>query len=277
EVILTDEEHPAVQIPAERLPESDGVVLRYLPITGSAEDVLSRLDDLMTPRTRMLALSHVTTDTGTRLPAKQIVDRAHERDIPVLYDAAQSLGQFAVDVTAMGADFYSCLGYKWMFGPYATGCLYVHPSWQERLTVVPSGVNYGSSEGARRFEFSLMPATHYIATAAAVDYLESIGLDQIEAHARNLAARLREGLRQIPGLTIESPEDPEMNTGIVAFSVDGVDGPHISTALRNHDIVTRPTGMKFSGVRFSVAMFTTQEEIDAAIDAVTEIVEVARA
>lgn len=273
EVILTDEEHPAVKIPAERLPESHGVVLRHLPIDGSAQEVLARLAELMTDRTRMLAMSHVTTDTGTRLPAKQIVHMAHEHDVPVLYDAAQSLGQFPVNVTELGADFYSCVGYKWLYGPYATGFLYVKPQWQERLQIVPSGANYGSREGARRFEFSLMPATHYVATAAAVGFLQSVGMDRIELWTQGLARRLREGLRTVPGLQIESPEDPQMSTGIVAFSVADVDGAHISTQLRTHDIVTRPTAMKFSGVRFSVAMFTTVEEIDAAISAVAQIVD----
>ena len=271
ELILTDEEHPAVKIPAERLPGSHGVQLRFLPIAGSAQEVLDRLAQMLTPRTRLLALSHVTTDTGTRLPARRIVELAHERGVPVLYDGAQSLGQFPVDLTALGADFYSLLVYKWMFGPYSAGALYVERSWQERLRGVPSSANYFGKEGARRFEFAAVPPPYYHASAAATDWLLGLGIERIEARGRGLASRLRSGLTTVPGLVIESPTDPATATGIVTFRVAGVEGPHISTELRKHRIITRPTGLKFSGVRVSVSFFTTEEEVDAVGAAVGQI------
>ena len=272
ELILTDEEHPAVQIPAERLPEAHGVELRYLTLEGSDDDILQRLAGLLTPKTRLLALSHVTTDTGTKLPAKAIVDLAHERDVPVIYDGAQSLGQFPVDVADMGADFYSLLTYKWMYGPYTAGALYIERSWQERLRVVPSSANYFGSAGARRFEFATVPPPYYYASAAAVDFLQELGVAQIEARVNGLAQRLRRDLQAVPGLVIENPADPDMCTGIVTFRVEGVEGAHISTQLRTRKIITRPTGLKFSGVRTSVSFFTSDAEIDAFAAGVGEIV-----
>lgn len=271
ELILTDEEHPALRMPAERLVASHGVQIRYLPIGGGAADILQRLEEMVTPRTRLLALSHVTTDTGTRLPAQAIVALAHRRGVPVLYDGAQSLGQFPVDVSRLGADFYSLLVYKWMFGPYTAGALYVEKSWQERLRVVPSSANYFGSTGARRFEFAAVPPPYYFASAAATNYIQQLGVAQIEKRTNSLAARLRLDLASVPGLVIESPQDPEMRTGIVTFRVEGVEGPHISTELRARKIITRPTGLKFSGVRVSVSFFTTEEELDALVSAVGEI------
>ena len=273
ELILTDEEHPAVTIPAERLPETHGVVLKYLPIAGGEREILPRLAELITKRTRILTLSHVTTDTGTKLPAKEIVDLAHQHDVPVLYDGAQSLGQFPVDVVEIGADFYSILVYKWMYGPYSAGALYIDKAWQERLSVVPSSANYFGNEGARRFEFAAVPPSYYYASASAAAYLTAVGIANIETYVTGLATRLRTELAEIPGLSIENPEDPGMCTGIVTFRVDGVDGPHISTQLRNRKIITRPTGLKFSGVRASVSFFTTAAEIDTFAAAVAEIVE----
>ncbi|MBU09124.1 MAG: hypothetical protein CME13_14285 [Gemmatimonadetes bacterium] len=272
ELVLTDEEHPAVRIPADRLPAGHGVKLKYLPIDGSAEEVLSRLEQMITSKTKMLALSHVTTDTGTRLPARQIVELAHSRSVPVLYDGAQSLGQFPVDVTDIGADFYSALSYKWMFGPYSAGWLYIDPAWHDRLKVVPSSANYFADDGIRRFEFVTMPTIYYTASAAGTDYLSAVGIDKIEQHTADLAGRLRTGLAAIPGLAIESPSEPGMSTGVVAFQVAGFEGPYISTQLRERQIITRPTGLKFSGVRVSVAMFTTAADVDAVIGAVDEIV-----
>lgn len=271
ELILTDEEHPAVKMPAEHLVSAHGVQLHYLPIAGGEDEILQRLEALITSRTRLLALSHVTTDTGTRLPARAIVELAHRRGVPVLYDGAQSLGQFPVDVSQLGADFYSLLVYKWMYGPYTAGALYVEKSWQERLRVVPSSANYFGSAGARRFEFATVPPPYYFASAAATTYIQELGVAQIEARTKTLAAGLRRTLTAIPRLVIENPQDPEMCTGIVTFRVEGVEGPHISTELRARKIITRPTGLKFSGVRVSVALFTTQAELDALVSAVGEI------
>lgn len=277
ELILTDEEHPAVKIPAERLLSTHGVTLHFLPIGGSEAQILQRLEDLITPRTRLLALSHVTTDTGTRLPARAIVELAHRHGVPVLYDGAQSLGQFPVDVSQLGADFYSLLVYKWMYGPYTAGALYVEKSWQDRLRIVPSSANYFGSSGARRFEFAAVPPPYYLASAAATTYLQELGIPRIEAQVKGLAARLRHDLKAVPGLVIENPADPAMCTGIVTFRVEGVEGPHISTQLRARRIITRPTGLKFSGVRVSVSFFTTQEELDTLVGAVAEIAASSRA
>ena len=180
---------------------------------------------------------------------------------------------YARDVAEIGADFYSLLVYKWMYGPYTAGALYINKAWQQRLQVMPSSANYFSGEGARRFEFATVPPAYYHASAAATDYLLGLGIDNIETYVNRLAQRFRQDLAAIPGLVIENPADPAMCTGVVTFRVEGVDGPHISTQLRGRKIITRPTGLKFSGVRASVSFFTTEAEIDTFVAAVAEIVD----
>lgn len=278
EIILTDEEHPAVQVPADRLAAACGVILKYLTLTGGAEEILKRFRTLITSRTRMAVLSHVTTDTGTRLPVEDIVRIAHERDIPVMLDGAQSLGQFPVDLPAIGADFYSFLDYKWMFGPFSTGGLHIARPWQSKLKLVPTGRQADQAlpeppkDGARRFEIGQLSQPLYHATAAALDFIQGVGLTEIEAVCSRRAAALREGLKTIPGLTIHSPRPPDGSPGIVAFSVAGIEGTHINAQLRARRMIPRPTGLKFSGVRVSVAFFNTDGEIEALIRAVAEIV-----
>lgn len=283
ELIITDEEHPAVQVPADRIAAAWGVKLKRLVLSSDADEMLRRLKALITPRTRLLTLSHVTTDTGTRLPAKEIVQIAHEHEIPVAFDGAQSLGQFPVDVPELGADFYSILNYKWLFGPYSTGALYIAKPWQGRLTVLATGArserrigrqadSSQPPEGARRFEVGALSQPLYYATATGIDYVRAIGIPEIEARTLRLAALLREGLKRIPGLTIESPEPAETSTGIVTFRVDGIEGQEINASLRKRRIFGRPTSLKFKGVRISVAFFTTEEELEAVVKAVAEIV-----
>ena len=164
------------------------------------------------------------------------------------------------------------LAYKWMYGPYSAGALYVEKSWQERLRVMPSSANYSGAEGARRFEFATVPPPYYYASTAATDFLHQLGLAQIEQRVGALTARLKEALAAVPGLVIESPQDTALSSGIVAFRVEGVEGAHISEQLRVRKMITRPTGLKFSGVRVSISFFTTEAELSALVDAVGEIV-----
>ena len=282
EMIITDEEHPAVQMPADRLVAACGVTLKRLALSDNPEAMLQRLRKLLTPRTRLLTLSHVTTDTGTRLPAEEICQMAHAHEIPVMLDGAQALGQFPVDIPALDADFYSFLNYKWLFGPYSTGGLYIKKIWQERLKLVatgrsvrrinPSSYTYPSPGGAKQFETGALSQSLYYATAAAIDYIQAIGISAIEDRTRQLTADLRAALKAIPGLSIESPETAETSTGIVTFTVKGIDGRDLNAGLRARNVVGRAALMKFSGVRISVAFFNTEEELDVLVRAITEIV-----
>ncbi|MSS71571.1 MAG: aminotransferase class V-fold PLP-dependent enzyme [Candidatus Latescibacteria bacterium] len=282
ELIITDEEHPAFEVSALHLAKRKGIVIKRLALADNPEVILSSFKTLLTARTRLAALSHVTTDTGTRLPVESICRLCHDHGIPVACDGAQSAGQFPVDLAAMGVDFYCVLAYKWLLGPYGAGLLYVNQAWHQKLEVTLAGsrsargINRSKGaceflENAQRFEGGPISMPLFHAFAETLDFIESIGLDRIHALGTERAAYLREALQKIPGVTIQSPSGPATSTAIVAFSIEGKGGGDVSSALRAKRIVQRPAFLKFNGVRVSPAFFTSDAEIETLITAVREI------
>lgn len=282
ELIITDEEHPAFEVSALHLAKRRGALVKRLVLTDDPEAILSNLRALLTARTRLVALSHVTTDTGTRIPVESICRLCHERGVPVACDGAQAAGQFPVDLAAMGVDFYCVLAYKWLLGPYGAGLLYVNRAWHQKLEVTLAGSRSARGidrskgtceflETAQRFEGGPMSMPLFHAFAETLDFVESVGLDKIHALGTKRAACLREALRRIPGVTVHSPSGPETSTAIVAFSIEGKGGRDVSSALRAKRIIQRPAFLKFNGVRISPAFFSSDAEIETLITAVREI------
>lgn len=277
ELIITSEEHPAFLVPALHLGGKRlGLTVRRLPISADPAVLLDRLESLVSPRTRLLALSHVTTDTGHRLPIDQISAYARARGIHTLFDGAQSVGQFPIDLSASGCDFYAGLGYKWLLGPYGTGFLYVRKEVEGRLGVSWTGSSAAQSidagtgevvfkEGLRRFEFGAHPWALYAGLGAAVDYLSGLGLPEIEAHVQGLVDHLRARLQALPDVELLSPESRDARTGIVTFALAGVDGRKLAEGLRESDVFCR-AAVGGRAVRFCVACFHTTEELDRAVE-----------
>lgn len=282
EMIITDEEHPAFETLALHLARRRGIVVRRLTLSDDPEAMLSGLKGLLTGRTRLVALSHVATDTGTRVPEKAICDLCHEYDIPVAFDGAQAAGQFPVDLRAMGADFYCVLSYKWLLGPYGAGCLYVRREQIEKLEVTMAGARtprridrqsgaYAFQPSALRFECGPAPMPLFHGFSETLDFIDGVGTGQIHTLGAAHAAHLREGLGKTRGVTVQSPSGPDTSTAIVAFTVEGKPGGDVTAALRAKGIVQRATGLKFSGVRIAPAFFSTDAEIEKVIEAVREI------
>ena len=170
-----------------------------------------------------------------------------------------------------------------MLGPYTAGGLYVAEENLERLDVSWVGARastqidmeagtYSLWPDARRFEMGPFPWPMYFAMMEAAHYLERLGLDAVEKQTAQQARYLRAGLRDIPGVCIYSPENQELATGIVAFGIQGLLGRDISQALRSRwNIITRPTFIRFNAVRVSVGFFTTQQELDTLLEAVSTL------
>ena len=283
EVIITDEEHSAFLLPALLAKERFGAVVRIVRLDNDPVVILQRFEALLSQRTRLVALSHVTTDNGIRLPVEGISASARRASIPVYLDGAQAIGQFPVDLGEVGCDFYSLLSYKWLLGPYSAGVLYISEAWAEKLQVTSVGaraeraidVEAGTFDllpGAQGFEFGPRTWPCCFAMVEAVHYLERIGPCEIAGQAGAQAAYLRQGLEAIPGVILRSPADTETATGIVTFSIEGMPGREISDAFRNRwNIITRPTGLRFDGVRVSVAFFTTRDELDTVLEATDQL------
>ena len=277
EVIVTDEEHPSGIMSWLSLAEQKGIKVKKLRLVNDKTELLAGLDRLITGRTRLLCLSHVTTDTGTRLPAAEICSMAHDRGVPVAYDAAQSAGQFPIDLAAIDCDFYACTGHKWLLGGWGTGIFYVKREWVERLNISWTGSQAGTwdrdtdelqfADTAHRFEFGGRHDPLYNAMGNAIEFLDSTGLSEIEARVRVLTDRLKAGIAETSGVALRSPESPEFSTGIVTFSVNGLTGDDLNSQMWERWRVLGRAALKHSAMRLSTAFFTSDQEIDTVISA----------
>ena len=277
EVIVTDEEHPSGIMIWLSLAEQKGIKVKKLRLVNDKTELLAGLDRLITGRTRLLCLSHVTTDTGTRLPAAEICSMAHDRGVPVAYDAAQSAGQFPIDLAAIDCDFYACTGHKWLLGGWGTGIFYVKREWVERLNISWTGSQAGTwdrdtdelqfADTAHRFEFGGRHDPLYNAMGNAIEFLDSTGLSDIEARVRVLTDRLKAGIAETSGVALRSPESPEFSTGIVTFSVNGLTGDDLNSQMWERWRVLGRAALKHSAMRLSTAFFTSDQEIDTVISA----------
>jgi selenocysteine lyase/cysteine desulfurase len=278
ELVITTDEEGALLVPAIHLARERGVVVRRIPLEG--DDLVGAATGLLSDRTRLVAISHVTTDWGVRLPAADICSAAESRGIPTFVDTAHSAGVFPVDLHALGCSYAGALSYKWMLSPYAAGALYVRA---DRLAATPVVFAGGRAEAtldfasmsmalqpdARRFEFGpwSWPLVH--AWARALDYIDDLEVERIAARTAILTDRLKAGLVAIPGVTLHTPRSASASAALVAFGVDGWSGPALDSALRRrHNVVVRALANVKPGVRASVAFFTLDSEVDLLLDAV---------
>jgi selenocysteine lyase/cysteine desulfurase len=281
EVIVTDEEHPSGIMLWLNLARRAGIRVRKLPLVADRDELLSRLRDMVSPRTRLLSLSHVTTDTGTRLPAAEICRLAREHDVPVVFDAAQSAGQFPVDLRDMDCDFYACTGHKWLLGGWGTGMLYVKDDWTTRLNVSWTGSKAGAwdpetdalefADTAHRFEFGGRHLPLYNGMGRGIEFVESVGTENVETRVRGLTARLKAAIKEIPGAGLRSPEPPELSTGIVTFSVGGLTGAELNDRMWERWKVKGRPALSDTAMRLSVTFFNSDDEIETVISAIAAL------
>ena len=282
EVIVTEEEHPTGIMVWLNLEAERGIKIRRMPLPEDRSEMLAGLDALINDCTKLVCISHVTTDTGTRLPAKEICDLAHARGVPVALDAAQSAGQFQVDLRDMDCDFYAGTGHKWLLGGWGTGFFYVKRDWVERLKVSWTGSQAGVLDRqtmadlefldtAHRFEFGGRHTVLYGAMGKAIEYLDGVGIDTIETRSLQLTDRLKAGIAEIPGATLRSPESHEFSTGIVTFSLAGLQGDELNSQMfERWKILGRPA-LQHSAMRLCCAFFTEDREVDTIIEAISTL------
>ena len=282
QLLITDEEEAALYLPSLHLRDRHGVEVVKVPLLADPEEQLDAFAARISDRTRLLAASHVTTETGFRLPVEQLCGLARERGVLTFIDIAHSAGLFPIDLAALGCDFAGILSYKWMYAPYAAGALYVHPDRLEALQVTYAGGraeawlrydtdDYALKEGAERFEYGpwSWPLVHTWAFAAG--YLTDTGLDSIWARTAQLTDRLKQALDAVPGVTLYTPLEAERAAALAAFSVAGWGGEELTRALRERrpkPIIVRPLTIAHNGVRASVPFFLLEEEIDLLAEAV---------
>jgi cysteine desulfurase/selenocysteine lyase len=283
EILISWLEHHANIVPWQMLCQQTGAVLKVAPITQSGEVDFEAFAALLSPRTKLVALAHVSNALGTVVPVQRFIRAARERGIPVLLDGAQAVPHMKVDVQALDCDFYAFSGHK-MCGPAGVGVLYGReallremPPWQGGgdmiLAVTFEKTVY--NELPYKFEAGTPAIADVIGLGAAVDYLEELGMDRIAAVEHGLLVYANERLAGIPGLHFVGTAPDK--AAVVSFTLDRVHPHDLGTILDNEGVAIR-TGhhcampvMDFFGVpataRASFAFYNTRAEIDRLVDA----------
>lgn len=280
EVITTNHEHISLLAPLYQLRDRYGIIIRFADIGPMAEHpVLKTIADLVTPRTRLISISHVTWTTGAVLNISEVAYMGREWGIPVLIDGAQSAGAIPADMKALGVDFYAIPMQKWLCGPDGTGALYVR---KDALRYVsPTYVGYWSTkheeglewellESAQRFEAGGRQTAAIAGQAAVLNWLEeTVGYQWLFERIASLSAYAYQALKEVPGLSMLTPRPGE--SGLVSFKLEGRDDAETVTYLRDkHNIYIRNIPSTKS-LRISTGFYNIEEEIDKVVAALQEM------
>lgn len=289
EVVVTEMEHHANLIPWQELCRRTGATLRWLEVTPEGRLDLSRLDEVVTARTKVLAFAHQSNVLGTVNPVSQLVARAREVGALTVLDACQSVPHLAVDVRELGVDFLAFSGHK-MLGPMGIGALWGRAELLDAMPVFLTGgsmIETVTMEGAtyapvpQKFEAGVPNAAQAIGLAAACDYLNGLGMDRVAAHEHALTERLLAGLATRPWVRVVGPTDSTDRGGAVSFVVDGVHAHDVGQVLDAAGVAVRvghhcawPLHRKVRAAattRASFAAYNTPEEVDALLAALDRV------
>ena len=247
EILVTEMEHHANLVPWQQLCERTGATLRWLGVTPDGRLDLDHLDDMITGRTRIVAVTHQSNVTGTVPPVADITRAAHEKGALVLADAAQSVPHQPVDVAALGVDFLAFSAHK-MLGPYGIGVLFGRADLLEAMPPFLTGgsmIEVVRMEGStflpppQRFEPGVPAVAEAAGLAAAVDYLAGLGMCNVAAHEESLTEHALDTLREINGVRILGPDTTKDRGGAVSFEVQGVHPHDVGQVLDELGIAVR--------------------------------------
>lgn len=277
EVLLTFHEHPGGLQPWKLKAKRHGIVLKELKFPLPLNDpatVLNVFNDAITPRTKVISVSHTTYQTGTMMPVKQLAALARPKGILTVIDAAHPLGQMRLDMHDLGADYYAMSPHKWLDAPTGTGLLYMRRESQDRVwpTVVTSGWD-DPKRGASRFDrLSQRAWPLVLASGAAMDFQSAIGTDRIEKRVRTLHARLRQKISALPGVTVWTSPHAELCCALLGFSLPNLNNQAIvDTLLARHGTYVRTIAYDLNAVRVSTHHYNTEEQVDRLIEGLQDI------
>jgi cysteine desulfurase/selenocysteine lyase len=292
EVVISAAEHHSNFVPWQRLAQRRGAVLRLLPLTAAGRLDTAALAEIVTPRCRLVALTHASNVSGALTDVAAVVAAARRHGARVLLDGAQRVQHGPVDVQALGVDFYVFSGHK-CFGPGGVGVLWGRA---EALADLPPPFTGGGmvgrvslaetsfAEPPRRFEAGTPPIAQAVGLGAVLTWMRTLPWAQIHAHESNLAGRLIEGLAGVPGVRLIGPADLERRLPIVAFSIAGLH-PHDvcqvldgrGLALRGGHHCAQPLMAHFGiegASRASLALYNTQADVDALLEGVAAAIRI---
>ena len=288
EVIVSTMEHHSNIVPWQLQEQRKGIVLKVIPMTDEGELLLEEYEKLFTDRTKLVSVTQVSNVLGTINPVKEMIRIAHEHGVPVVVDGAQSVPHFAVDVQDLDCDFLAFSGHK-VYGPTGVGVLYGKEEWLDRLPPYQGGGEMIERVSFEKTTFERPPlkfeagtpdyiATHGLATA--LDYVTSLGMDNILAHEQDLTRYALQQLREIEGMHIYGHRN-DSGDAVISFNVGDIHHMDLGTLLDQLGIAVR-TGhhcaqplMDCLGilgtVRASFGLYNTREEVDALVAGIKRI------
>ena len=289
EFMVTSLEHVSTVSLGSALQADVGVTMTVVEADQGDAEFLETLKSSLSERTRLLCISHVASPDGRILPVSDAAELAHERGVPVVVDVAQSLGQFPVDVPALGCDFMIGSGHKWLLGPMGVGILWVAsdqlPSFKpnpvpEREPWSPLDSPIEAPTAARMAEKGTHNTAMVIGTGRALGIIDEIGTDTIAAHTGRLSAALREAAQDMDGVNILTPMEPGRSAGITTLTFDGYSPADLQALVariyEKHNTMvkfqwlTAPMSVDKIGMRISVSAFNTEDEVMGLVEALRE-------
>ena len=288
EVIVSTMEHHSNIVPWQLQEQRKGIVLKVIPMTDEGELLLEEYEKLFTDRTKLVSVTQVSNVLGTVNPVKEMIRIAHEHGVPVVVDGAQSVPHFAVDVQDLDCDFLAFSGHK-VYGPTGVGVLYGKEEWLDRLPPYQGGGEMIERVSFEKTTFERPPlkfeagtpdyiATHGLATA--LDYVTSLGMDNILAHEQDLTRYALQQLREIEGMHIYGHRN-DSGDAVISFNVGDIHHMDLGTLLDQLGIAVR-TGHHcaqplmdrlgiLGTVRASFGLYNTREEVDALVAGIKRI------
>jgi cysteine desulfurase/selenocysteine lyase len=290
EILISGLEHHSNIVPWQLLAEQTGARIRVIPISDEGELRLDQYELLLTPRTKLVSLVHVSNSLGTINPVREMIATAHARGIPVVLDGAQAVAHLAVDVRALDCDFYAFSGHK-LFGPTGIGVLYGKRALLEAMPPYQGGGDMISSVTFEKSEYNTVPykfeagtpnITGAVGLGAAIDYLSGLDRAALERHEQDLLAYSTERLSAAPAVRLVGTAAQKVT--VLSFVMDGIHPHDIGTILDQEGVAIR-TGhhctqpvMHRLGVpataRASLAFYNTREEIDTLVAALGKVREI---
>ncbi len=287
EVIISDMEHHSNIVPWQILRDELGIVLTIAPISDDGAFLIDEFEKLLSPKTKLVAITHVSNVLGTVTPAKRIVDAAHAVGAKVMFDGSQAVMHMAVDVQALDCDFYVFTGHK-LYGPSGIGVLYGKEAVLDMMPPFMGGgdmiaqVTYAKTTWAElpaKFEAGTPPMVQAIGLGAAIDYVSSIGLDRIAAHERDLLSYAMQRLSAVKGLNFIGTAPDK--TAVVSFTMDGAHPHDVATIIDQEGVAIRAghhcaeplmVRMGVGGTaRASMGLYNTRAEIDTLGNALEKV------
>ena len=274
EVIVSNLEHPGHLGPWRLKEKRAGIVVKQVDLSLTPKDageIVGAFAAAITPRTKVLSLSHTVFITGLIAPLKELSALARDKGLLIMADSAHGIGMLDLDMKELGVDFFASSPYKWMGAPTGVGVLYVRKEAVDRVWPAVVSTGWDAAHGARKLDPSGQRSDAMLfALDEALNFQNRIGKTRIERRIKALAGRLKQELARIPGVKVHTPADPYLSAGLTAFSMAGVDGERLVDYLRErYNLVVRTVGSREAGtrgVRVSTPIYVSTKEVDMVVE-----------